>query len=376
MKRHWKIAAWLISFLVIAAILVLASGFFAVRFGWTKVEGESDPNSALYNAEAAAVPDTAPEVAMPSLPRNTSIYGENEGAAWCKIALAADLSPYNASSILRAFRTTRSETLLRRMLLALSFRSGNQSAFLKKLADCEKPGAVAPSLAALSERLASPQGANLYSWQNYEPWSIIRRGLLKDKPAIERAAAAAGVQPRLLVSVVIVEQLRLYYTQRELFEKIFKPLEILANANKMAWGVMSIKEKMAMETESHLHDSRSPYYLGNKASGLLDFPAGSDKSRERYHRLTDERDHYYSYLYGALILRQFESQWEKAGYSISYRPEVVATLFNIGFNNSHPKKDPAVGGSTIHINGEKYFFGSLAYEFYYSGDLIEEFPFK
>lgn len=373
MKRGWKVTITSLVLALLAAILLQAAGFFAVRFGWTKVEGESDPNSSLYNAEAATTPDLGE---TPTLPRNPSIYGENENVNWCKIGIAADLSPYNAAPILRAFRSARSETLLRRMLLALSFRSSDQAAFMAKIADCEKPQSTTTSLATLDKRLARPSSANLYSWQNYEPWSIIRRGLLKDKPTIERAAAEAGVQPRLLVSVVIVEQLRLYYTQRELFEKIFKPLEILANANKMAWGVMSIKEKMAIETEQHLRDPRSPYYLGEGAKDLLSFPASSSPSQERYRRLTDDRNHYYSYLYGALILRQFETQWEKAGYPVSYRPEVLATLFNIGFNNSHPKKDPAVGGSTIHINGEKYYFGSLAYEFYYSGDLMDEFPYK
>ena len=108
----------------------------------------------------------------------------------------------------------------------------------------------------------------------------------------------------------------------------------------------------------------------------MDFATGTDPVKERYNRLTDDKNHFYSYLYGALIIKEFESQWAKAGYPIDYRPEISATLFNIGFNHSLPKADPAVGGSTIEIEGDKYFFGSLAYEFYYSGELSQEFPFK
>ncbi len=376
MNKPWKLGLKVLALVLLAGLLLLAAGFFAVRWGWTEVRGERDPNSVIYNSEAV-VTENAPASSVPAiLPANQSLYGPHEKANWCKIEVAAEISSFNARSIFNAYRTSRSETLLRRMLLALSFRTENQKAFMEELAACETNTASTASLQSLSLRLDTSGGANLYSWQNYEPWRVIRQGLIKDKDQIYKAAEVAGVQPRLLVSVVIVEQLRLYYTQRELFEKIFKPLEILANANKMAWGVMSIKEKMAIETENHLKDIRSPFYLGPENAELLDFPAGKNSGRERYNRLTNEKNHYYSYLYGALIIKQLESQWAKAGFPISYRPEVVATLFNIGFNNSVPKKDPAVGGSTITINGEKYYFGSLAYEFYYSGDLADEFPFK
>jgi hypothetical protein len=107
----------------------------------------------------------------------------------------------------------------------------------------------------------------------------------------------------------------------------------------------------------------------------LDFKS-NDPAKERYDRLTDKSNHYYSYLYGGLIIRQAEEQWAHAGFPIANRPEIIATLFNIGLQNSHPKADPAVGGSEISIENNKYVFGSLAYEFYYSGDLAADFPFS
>ncbi len=374
MKRAWKITLITLGAIIAAELCILIAGFLAVRFQWTNVAGEADPNSNLYAAEFNSSASTQ-EGFPNSLPMNGSVYGPNEAAQWCKIDAAADKSPFNAARILAAFQESKSDTLLRRMLFALSLRLPDREAFAARLAACETSPATV-SLAAITGRLKDASGKNLYAWQEYEPWHIIRQGLVKDKATIYKAAEQAGVQPRLLVSVAIVEQLRLYYTQRELFEKVFKPLEILANANKMAWGVMSIKENMAIATEKHLTDTASPYFLGPEMSHLLDYPAGTNISRERYNRLTRERDHFYSYLYGGLIIRQFEAQWERAGFPISYRPEVVATLFNIGFNNSEPKATPAVGGSTITIEGKKYYFGSLAYEFYYSGDMMDEFPYK
>jgi hypothetical protein len=68
-------------------------------------------------------------------------------------------------------------------------------------------------------------------------------------------------------------------------------------------------------------------------------------------------------------------QWKKSGFDISDRPEILATLFNVGFEISVPKSNPSVGGSTIKINGKEYTFGALAYEYYYSGEMEDHFPY-
>jgi len=363
MKKVYRHIFKTISVIILAVIMFLAAGFFAVKFGFTNVAGEEDANSFAYNQIAKIEP------VKNGLPKNLSVYGESENYNWCRLGMAAEVSPYDAAGMLKAYQKTKSKELLDHMILVLELRKGG------KLSPCNnEPGFWNES--NLNEALAKPIGQSSYTWINSEPWQVIKESILKEKPQIDQAAKVAGVQPRLLVSVAIVEQLRLYYTQRELYEKLFKPLKILANANKMAWGTMSIKEKMAIETENHLHDKNSPYYLGPESEKLLDYSNSTDVAKERYSRLTDERNHYYSYLYGALIIKQFQTQWQKSGYDLTYRPEIIATLFNIGFSHSEPKDNPTVGGSTLDINGEKYYFGSLAYEFYYSGELTEEFPFE
>ncbi|MFZ4632367.1 MAG: hypothetical protein ACOYL8_04185 [Patescibacteria group bacterium] len=375
MKKFIYIVLKTLLILILGIFLLLSAGFFAVRFGWTNVAGEENTDSFEYNkiAKEEIILIRDENVKLPEI---ESIYGPNEELNRCKLGVASRYNDLITASILKAYLNSRSEILLNRMLLALKLRLPNREAFEADILNCEKNSSSAPSLDELRARLASPKDKNIYSWQNGESWSIIREAIIKDKKSITDTALEAGVQPRLLLSVAIVEQLRLYYTQRELFEKFFKPLKILANANKMAWGVMSIKEKMAIQTEDYLKDSNSVFYPGDAYNKLLDFPDNIDKNKERYNRLTNSKDHYYSYLYGSLIIKELESQWKKAGYSLAYRPEIIATLFNIGFDNSKPKEDPMVGGSTIEIEGEKYFFGSLAYEFYYSGELVDEFPFN
>ena len=373
MKKIFRYGLKTAAILILAAFSILIAGFLAVRLGWTNVAGEEDNNSDAYNL----ITDIEPIVDKISsvLPENISVFGPNEHQNWCRLGAAAAASPQDAKGIYEAYSTTKSNELLERMLLALKLRQGSDSALATALDNCDNDNRDWDGN-RLESLVKDASGPSAYSWQNSEYWQIIKEAILKDKADIEEASLKAGIQPRLLVSVAIVEQLRLYYTQREFYEKFFKPLKILANANKMAWGVMSIKEKMAIETEEHLRDTESPFYLGQDKEALLDFPAGSDVAKTRYDRLTNEKDHYYSYLYGALIIKQFQVQWQKAGYDLQYRPEIIATLFNIGFQNSQPKAEPAVGGSTLEIDGEKYYFGSLAYEFYYSGELADEFIFE
>ena len=99
-----------------------------------------------------------------------------------------------------------------------------------------------------------------------------------------------------------------------------------------------------------------------------------DIESERMNRITNSKDPYYSYLYVGLFMRQVEAQWGKAGYDISNRPEIVATLYNLGFNRSIPKPNAEAGGAVITVNGTTYTFGDIAYEFYYSGELGDIFP--
>jgi hypothetical protein len=53
----------------------------------------------------------------------------------------------------------------------------------------------------------------------------------------------------------------------------------------------------------------------------------------------------------------------------------LASIFNLGYRKSIPKKYPAVGGSNFMIRDKEYTFGGVAYDFYYSGELLDEFPY-
>ena len=108
---------------------------------------------------------------------------------------------------------------------------------------------------------------------------------------------------------------------------------------------------------------------------VITYPEGANEDTVRFDRITDTKNTYYPYLYAGLFMRQVTEQWKKSGYDIAHRPEVLSTLYNLGFNRSIPKPEPGAGGAPITVNGVEYNFGQLGYEFYYSGELSQEFPY-
>ncbi len=357
----------------LAFLLILIIGFYAVRFNLTKMAGDIDQNAGVYNSLEHNLETKRAQTAV--LPGSRNIQVINDTKIYCKLYIFSDYADYNTDIILRAYEKNKSYDLAEKMILALKLRLKNKTELNDRLSLCDREDAPEINLSWLENRLKNPKQANIFLWQTGEHWQIIRQAVIKDQDVLNKVGSELNISPRLLLSVAIVEQLRLYYTQRELFERVFKPLKILANANKMAWGVMSIKETAAIKAEQNLKNKKSDFYLGGDFENVLNFKTDSP-DKERYDKLTDETSHYYSYLYGGIIIREIIAQWEKFGFDISNRPEILSTLFNIGIQNSKPKENPQVGGSQINIGDDTYVFGSLAYEFYYSGDLMAEFPYS
>jgi hypothetical protein len=291
----------------------------------------------------------------------------------CKIKAIGDFYPANAQKILATYEKTNCDPLILKMILAVELRFNNNSDFNNKEAKCD--GLSEYSLDNIRSVLGNKSGQNVFPWMNDDEWKSIELALEKDKDTINQVGKLIDLEPRLIVSSLVVEQLRLFHSQRALFKKFFEPLKILGNANKISLGVMGIKEATAVQVENNLKDQNSPFYPGPIYENLLNYnkaPGGD----ERYQRLTSEEDsHRYSYLYGALYLKEMIANWKKSGYDIQYRPEIVGTLFNVGFPQCKPKPDPKVGGSAINVGDAKYSFGSLVYEFYYSGEMTADFPY-
>ncbi len=210
-------------------------------------------------------------------------------------------------------------------------------------------------------------------WNKTEEWAVVNAALIKDAPVLTQVSDQTGIPARLIAATVAPEQLRYFTANRESFKKYFEPLKILSSLTKFSLGVSGIKQDTATQIENYANDPTSPFYPGPTIAPLLAYPAGANHDTELYNRLTDEHNHYYSYLYTAIFIKEIEAQWSKSGFDVSARPDVVVTLFNIGFGNSHPNANPQVAGSTITLGGNDYVFGELGVLFYQSNELTKYF---
>lgn len=213
-----------------------------------------------------------------------------------------------------------------------------------------------------------------FDWMNTPEYITLKDAMVKDQTVLNRVESETGIKSRLLVSLLFVEQMRLYNSDTELFKKVFEPLKILGVQSQYSWGVLGLKQDTLIQIENNLKTSTSSFYLGKDSENLLDFSTTSDQDTQRFDRITDEHNHYYTYLYAALFIKEVEKQWKDAGFDISGKPEILATLYNIGFAHSIPNANPQIGGAQMQIGNNQYSFGELAYEFYYSDELIGVFP--
>ncbi len=225
------------------------------------------------------------------------------------------------------------------------------------------------------ERLCVP--ASNCPWAESEEWYVVKEVFTRDQDIIKKASIDSGIHPRLILGGVMGEQFRFFGNRRESFKQYFEPLKILASLSNTSFGIAGLKPKTVGIVEENLKNKTSLFYLGPEMENIVDYKESEiDIESARMNRITDVKNPYYSYLYVGLYMRQIIKQWENEGYNISKRPDILATLYNLGFPRSVPKENPVSGGALINVGGVDYTFGDLGYEFYYSGELIDVFPIE
>ena len=228
--------------------------------------------------------------------------------------------------------------------------------------------ALPPSTPACTDKAAT------CDWTATPEWAVVSGGLEKDSSIIAQVSNETGVSSRMIAAVVVPEQTRFFTAERDVFKRYFEPLKILGSLTQFSLGVSGIKQATADDIEKYANDPTSQFYPGDGIAALIAYPAGVDHDTTLYLRLTNDKDHTYQYLYTAIYIKEIEAQWQKAGFDISQNPEVIVTLFNIGFAHSVPKADPLPGGAEISSGGVTYTYGELGADFYGSTQLLDAFP--
>jgi|LauGreDrversion4_2_1035121.scaffolds.fasta_scaffold00134_16 hypothetical protein len=286
-----------------------------------------------------------------------------------KIGVIAKYRPSNAKTIMEAYLADRNLVTANRMIDAFSLMLKDNGSFMQ-------------DMSALGSQTAyNPE--SVYEWSNYTVWKQFSKALAKDKKAIDSVSRLTGVESRIIIVCVIAEQLRMFNSGREKFKEYVYPFANLILPTNRGYGVSGILEHTALRIERTLTQPNNPFYPGDYFRHTINlrdsFPERVNDTIAAHRHKTIQRliqggDHFYSYLYTALLLRQYQAQWEREGFTLANRPEVLGTLFNLGYEKSKPKKDPQVGGSNFTIGEKEYTFGGICFEFYYSGELQKEFP--
>ena len=353
-RKAFDIVVWLFA---LAGFAIIGAWAF-YQLGFTNNRGAVDKNSRymLSISEMEKLKDS--ELTEEHVHRNWM-------KQYVKLAVFSRFYPVNAQLITTAAQYGHDPQLVDRMIAASSLYIDDLTEYNNLLREVEH----------VLDRHPQQPAENVIPWMRGAEWPALKNAIVRDKALITEAGLT-GVEPRLIVGCLIGEQIRLFTTNREAFKQYLGPVKVLNVQSQFSYGVNGIKMSTAKTIEDHMKDPTSPFYMGPRYEHLLDYTVeGQAQLDERYNRLVDYRNHLYSYLYTACILHQTMLQWKRAGYDISNRPDILFTLFNVGFAQSVPKPDPVCGGSHIKVRDRMYTFGAIGFDFYYSGELAEDFPF-
>ncbi|MDD4394466.1 MAG: hypothetical protein PHQ33_01065 [Bacteroidales bacterium] len=356
-----KIYQVLVHLFAIAGGCIL--GAWAIyQLGLTNNSGSVDANN-RYLANYKAVANTT----------DSSLIFARAMQNYMDLAILSKYYPHNARAIFEAAQNTDRIDGVERMLYAASM-------YLKE----DSIGGDYPKMAAEMQAIfdkyeAKKTTKNLIPWLNEPAWESLKVAIVKDKAQIEKAAEMTGVEPRLIVACLVGEQIRLFNSKREKYKSYLGPIKVLSVQSQFSFGINGIKDFTAAHVERNLRDSTSVHYMGKEYEHILDYDTAllnraGTLENARFIRLTDYHNHLYSYLYTGCILHQTMIQWKRAGYDISDRPDILCTLFNLGFSASKPSPSPQCGGSHIKVLNRVYTFGVIGNDFYFSGELAKEFP--
>ena len=338
------------AFALAGAAIIGAWGVY--QLGLTNNRGAIDQNN-RYLAEIATI----------DVPTDSASMQAADADRMIKLAALNKAFPVNGRIIWEASKYCENPAIVDKMIAAAEVYVHDNAEY----------NALKAELEALVGKTTTIIDTNVVPWMNTPEWEALKVAILKDKELIDSAAMLTGVEPRLIVGCLVGEQIRLFNSKREMYKKYLGPVKVLSVQSQFSLGVNGIKEFTARQVEHNLKNDTSEFYMGQEYENLLDFST-AEPDAERVARLVDYRNHLYSYIYTGCILHQTMLQWRRAGYDISDRPDLLFTLFNVGFSQSVPKSDPKCGGSHITVADKIYTFGAIGFDFYYSGELAEEFP--
>lgn len=181
----------------------------------------------------------------------------------------------------------------------------------------------------------------------------------KNMKELKEIASVLGIDENIIMSIVLVEQLRAAETDRDRVKQLAEK-SLLNSFTMFSLGIAWMKVNTAEKIEAYLKDPNSEFYLGKSFEHLLDFESWDWRNAERQKRLTRNDTYYWQYLYTGISVKMFQEQWKKAWFEIDDKAWILWTLYNLWFQRSFPKNAPSLGGSWINYKWNSWLFGELA----------------
>ena len=154
--------------------------------------------------------------------------------------------------------------------------------------------------------------------------SVALRKITQKEAILASSANLFSIDITLLKSVIYVERMMNYSWLDEALD-----IPLAKKGYDSSIGFCQIKMKTAYWIEVQLSDSTSKFYLGKMYSKILSV------SKSPAEIITKLQNDSLNVIYAAAYLKIILNFWEKSGYLISNRPDIIGTLYSTGLYSSN-----------------------------------------
>ena len=185
-------------------------------------------------------------------------------------------------------------------------------------------------------------------------------------PSINKYSNELGVDARIVAGVIYVEMFRNLTTEKGFIEQKLESRHVTRTLLKIKGhtvGIGQIHMQVMERCIENFNNPNSPFYMGKEFENYVTWK-DFDKAEEAKNYVDELGIHHSEYTnpdaqikFVAAMIAQLQTQWKNAGYDISDKPEILGTLYNLGFDKSNPKANPRSGGSINFIFGKEMRFG-------------------
>ncbi|MBS2025795.1 MAG: hypothetical protein JST92_25625 [Deltaproteobacteria bacterium] len=185
-------------------------------------------------------------------------------------------------------------------------------------------------------------------WQPSE--AVTRARVLAVADDIVRAGQASGVDPALIAAIAFVGQRQHQRPLREQVEELGARLveaeQTFGVDVESSVGLAQIKPDTLRQAQRYIYGAYVPKRAARRMWNNPEWPSvrvrqmpPGEVNKDVFDVLLDDRQNVHA---AGLVLEMYAQQWRAVApqFAIDRRPDILATLYQIGAEHSHPKADP------------------------------------